>query len=367
MKKRVLFFFVHPAKFHLSRATINTLKAEGHQVDFIITGRDILEELVINEGWEYKKIFSKGRKISWLHVWISASIFILLTILKLLQLTWKKKYDLFITDDCLTFVGRIKRTPSVFVTDDDLNAVPESSILMASANYILAPDICELGRYNKKKWGYYGYKSIFHLHPNRFLPDVNKIHINLVNKAYFFIRTVSVTSAHDVGKRGIDDDLLRKIIKVLKSHGDIVLNSERELPEDLQKYVLDFHKNDVAHYIANAKIFISDSTTMCAEAAIMGVPAIEIDDWFSDFKQYYELNGKYKLLFGFGVEDFTPIKSKIEDFLKHKNLDKTFKERKQLMLNNKIDTSAFLIWMIKNYPKSSEEFFKDTTMQLKFK
>ncbi|WP_288955877.1 hypothetical protein [uncultured Polaribacter sp.] len=367
MKKRVLFFFVHPAKFHLSRATVNALKNDGHHVDVIITGRDILEELVINEGWEYKKIFSNGRKISWLHVWISASIFILLTVLKLLQLTWRKKYDLFITDDCLTFVGRIKRTPSVFVTDDDLSAVPESSILMASANYILAPDICELGKYNPKKWGYYGYKSIFHLHPNRFTPDVNKIHDNLVNKDYFFIRTVSATSTHDVGKRGIGDDLLRNIINVLKEHGDIVLNSERELPEDLQKYVLDFHKNDVAHYVANAKIFISDSTTMCAEAAVLAVPAIEIDDWFADFKQYNELNSKYKLLFGFGVDDFAPIQSKIEEFLKDKDLKKTFKNRQQFMLTEKIDASAFLIWMIKKYPNSSKEFFKDTTMQLKFK
>ena len=70
----------------------------------------------------------------------------------------------------------------------------------------------------------------------------------------------------------------------------------------MQKYVLDFHKNDVAHYVANSKIFISDSTTMCAEAAVMAVPAIEIDDWFADFKQYEELNSKYKLLFGFGVD-----------------------------------------------------------------
>ena len=367
MKKRVLFFFVHPAKFHLSRATVNTLKSEGHHVDIIITGRDILEELVINEGWEYKKIFSEGRKINWLHVWISASIYILLTILKLLQLTWNKKYDLFITDDCLTFVGRIKRTPSVFVTDDDLSAVPESIILMASANYILAPDICELGRYNNKKWGYYGYKSLFHLHPKRFFSNQDKIHDKLVNKSYFFIRTVSATSTHDVGKRGIDNNLLRKIIEVLKKHGDIILNSERELPDDLKKYVLDFHKNDVAQYIANAKIFISDSTTMCAEAAVMGVPAIEIDDWFSDFKQYYELNRKYKLLFGFGVDNFDPIKSKIQDFLKNKNLEKTFKERKQLMLNDKIDTSAFLVWLIINYPQSSEDFFRDKTIQLRFK
>lgn len=364
---RYLFFFVHPAKFHLSRITINKLIAQGHTVDIIITGRDILEELLINEGWEYKKIFSNGRKISWLHVWISASIFIVLTVLKLLELTWGKKYNLFITDDCLTFVGRLKNTPSVFVTDDDLSAVPESRILMASANYILAPEICELGKYNKKKWGYYGYKSIFHLHPNHFTAETGKIHLSLRDQEYFFIRTVSATSTHDVGKRGIGDDLLRKIIESLKPHGRIVLNSERKLPEDLEKYVLDFHKNDVAHYIAKAKIFLSDSTTMCAEAAVMGVPAIEIDDWFDDFKQYDELNGKYQLLFGYGVDNFEVIESKINELIKEPNLKKIFKERQEFMLTEKIDTSAFLLWMIKNYPESSKEFFADTTTQLKFR
>ena len=367
MKKKVLFFFVHPAKFHLSRAAINHLKNEGHKLDVIITGRDILEELVINEGWEYKKIFSNGRKIKWMHVWLSASIFIVLTVLKLLQLTFGKKYDLFITDDCLTFVGRFKGVPSVFVTDDDLSAVPESSILMASSNYILAPDICELGKYNKKKWGYYGYKSIFHLHPNRFELDLTKVDEKLRDKNYFFIRTVSATSTHDVGKRGIGDDLLRDIIKVLESKGTIVLNSERELPEDLQKYVFDFHKNDVAHYIANSKLFISDSTTMCAEAAVLGIPAIEIDDWFADFKQYEELKEKYSLLFGFGVESLDEIKIKIEELTSSVNIKSEYKKRQEYMLTEKIDASAYLIWMIKNYPESSKEFFKDPTMQLKFR
>lgn len=367
MKKRVLFFFVHPAKFHLSRATVNQLKADGHHVDIIITGRDILEELVVNEGWEYTKVFANGRKVTWLHIWLSAGIFIMLTILKLLQLTWGKKYDLFITDDCLTFVGRLKGTPSVFVTDDDLSAVPESAILMASANYILAPSICDLGKYNHKKWGYYGYKAIFHLHPNRFTADQNKISAELRDKEYFFIRTVSATSTHDVGKRGIGDDLLRDIIKVLEPKGRVVLNSERELPTDLQSYILDFHKNDVAHYVANSKLFISDSTTMCAEAALMAVPAIEIDDWYSDFKQYDELSAKYGLLAGFGVEEFDKIKAKIEELLSDPNLKETFKERQKVMLNEKIDASAYLIWMIENYPNSSKEYFADTTSQLRFK
>tara|TARA_B110000046_G_scaffold181479_1_gene213771 strand:- start:1143 stop:2246 length:1104 start_codon:yes stop_codon:yes gene_type:complete len=367
MKKKVLFFFVHPAKFHLSRATINHLKKEGHHVDVIITGRDILEELIINEGWEYKKIFSNGRKIKWLHIYLSAILFIVLTIIKLLQLTWRKKYNLFITDDCLTFVGRLKRVPSVFVTDDDLSAVPESWILMASANYILAPDICNLDKYNYKKWGYYGYKSIFHLHPNRFQLDKDKIAKDVRDKHYFFIRTVSATSTHDLGKRGISNDLLRELIKILEVKGKIILNSERILPEDLKKYVLDFHKNDVAHYIANSKLFISDSTTMCAEAAVLGIPAIEIDDWYSDFKQYNELNGKYKLLFGFGVDELHKIKEKIKELTEDNNVPVNFKERQQFMLTEKIDASAYLIWMIEGYPESSQEFLKDKTMQLKFR
>lgn len=367
MKKRVLFFFVHPAKFHQSRATINQLKKDGHKVEIIITGRDILEELMINEGWEYKKIFSKGRKIKWLHIYVSAILFIGLTVLKLLQLTFLKKYDLFITDDCLTFVGKVKRTPSVFVTDDDLSAVPESWILMASANYILAPDICDLGKYNHKKWGYHGYKSIFHLHPNRFQLDKDKIDKEVRNENYFFIRTVSATSTHDLGKRGISDELLRELIQILELKGRVILNSERVLPDDLRKYVLDFHKNDVAHYIANSKLFISDSTTMCAEAAMLGVPAIEIDDWYSDFKQYDELNGKYKLLFGFGVDELEKIKEKIKELTEDSNVPAIFKERQEFMLTEKIDASAFLIWMIEGYPESSQEFFKDQTMQLKFK
>ena len=174
--------------------------------------------------------------------------------------------------------------------------------------------------------------------------------------------SVLIVGAGDAGER-----ILREIIKILEPKGIVVLNSERELPEDLQKYVFDFHKNDVAHYIANSKLFISDSTTMCAEAAVLGIPAIEIDDWFADFKQYEELKERYSLLFGFGVEDIEKIKEKIEELTTNVNIKAEYKKRQEYMLTEKIDASAYLIWMIENYPESSEEFFKDKTMQLKFR
>ena len=60
-----LFFFVHPSKFHLFRNTINKLKNHGHNVDIVITSKDVLQALLIKEGWEYTNIFPKGRKMKY--------------------------------------------------------------------------------------------------------------------------------------------------------------------------------------------------------------------------------------------------------------------------------------------------------------
>ncbi|OEK06770.1 hypothetical protein [Roseivirga misakiensis] len=364
---RVLFYFVHPAKFHLFKATVNHLKAEGHQVDILITGRDILEELVQKEGWEYTKIFPNGRKMKGVHIWISAGVYMLLTIWKLFWFTWGKKYNLFVSDDLVTFVGRMKGIPSFFVTDDDLKGVPESVILVASAKYVFAPNVCDMGKYNSKKLGYDGYKSLAHLHPNRFTPDYTKVpdELKSTGEDYFFIRTVSATSTHDVGKRGIGDDLLRKIVKVLEPHGRVVLNSEREVAPDMKKYLLDFDKMDVAHIFAYAKVFISDSTTMCAEAAVLGVPALECDDWFNDFKQYEELSGRYKLLQGFSPDDFDGIKAKLDELLSMEDLSSEFQKRREHLLSEKDDVSAFIIWLIENYPNCIKEYFDDSVKVLK--
>ena len=100
-----LFFFVHPPKFHLFQTTINTLLSHGHQVEVFITGRYILEELVRDEDWTYKKLFPRGRKIPHVHVYLSPGINLLRTVFKLFIYTFGKKYDLFITDDLLTFIG----------------------------------------------------------------------------------------------------------------------------------------------------------------------------------------------------------------------------------------------------------------------
>lgn len=367
--KKIMFFLVHPSKFHLFRSTINHLKSKGYDIEIVITGRDILEELIFDEGWPYKKIFPKGRKIPFFHIYASAGINFIRTIFKLFIITMDKKFDLFITDDLLTFVGRIKKTPSIFATDDDLRAVPESWLLAASANHILSPSICDMRKYEYKKIGYLGFKSLAHLHPNRFTPDRFKLVSFLQNnESFFFIRLVSATSTHDVGKTGITNNILEGLINILEKNGRIVINSERKLPHKFEKYTISFKKADIAHYISFARIFISDSTTMCAEAAVLGTPSIEIDDWYADFRQYEEFHGKYGLIYGFKPDDTKKIFNKINEWLNASyDLQKEFHKRRQKMLTDKIDVTSLFIWLIENYPESIYKLNEDPNFQLEFK
>ena len=277
------------------------------------------------------------------HIYISSGLLFFPTIWKLFKLTWGKKYDLFISDDLISYVGRLRGIPTIYLVDDDLDAVPHNILYILPTKHIFAPSICGMGNYENKKLGYYGYKALTHLHPNIFRPNRDKIDSSLPpDKPFFYIRTVLPTSKHDVGKSGIGDELLGKIIRKLENEGNIILNSEREVADEFKKYRLDYNKNDVSHYLYFAKMVIGDSTTMSVEAAVLGTPSIEIDDWFADFKQYEELHGKYKLLDGFHLDEEVAIFDKIDEYLSMEDLEGEFEKRRQRMLEDKIDVSSFL-------------------------
>lgn len=365
---KYLFYLIHPAKFHFFRIVINKLKAEGHSVEIIIITKDIMEDLVSSERWEYTNIFPSGRKSKIYHIYFAAIYNSIRTIFRLLKYTRNKKYDLFITDDFLSLVGKVKNTPTIFITDNDLSTVPESYLLLCFSTYILAPDVTNQKKMEYKKIGYYGYKSLAHLHPNHFTPDRQKL-LSQIRQCtdYFFIRCVSVTSTHDVGKKGIGDYLLIKLVDYLSQYGQVIINSERVLQAELEQYRIVFNDDSIAHYIAFAKIFISDSTTMCAEAAVLGVPAIEINDWHSDFRQYKDFNGKYGLIWGFKPNDEENIFIKINEMINNKNLKEEYELKRNKLLDDTIDVSSFIYWLLSEYPSSVEKYFQDKNIQLRFK
>lgn len=363
---KFLFFLVHPAKYNFHRVQINELKARGHKVDVIITKKDILEELVKEEGWEYTNIFPEGRKVKGMHVYVGAMISLVRTVYRLLKYTRGKKYDLFI-GDLLTIAGRLKGVPSLYPTDDVIRQVPEQSVFLFTTNHIIAPQITELGRFNKKKVWYDGYKALAHLHPNHFKPDIQKIPGHIRDKKFFFIRCTGFAATHDINRAGIDDAVLLKIVGQLQGHGEIYISSERKLPENLEKLRVSIPKKDIGHFIYFATLLISDSTTMSAEACVLGTPSIEYDTYFDEIEQMQELQVRYGLSFGIRPPDEKALLEKIGELINTSNLKEVFREKAARLIAEKIDVSAFLVWFYENYPASYREFQKDPGLQYRFK
>jgi uncharacterized protein len=347
---KYLFFFVHPSKFHVFKNTINTLISRGHQVEVLITSKDVLEDLVKSEGWNYKNIFPEGRKMKGVPPYISSAINFFRTIFRLFRYTKGKKYDLFVTDDLLVYLGKWKNVPSIVFNDDDLTIVKQYALVLSQATHILSPDITKAGKYTPKKIGFPGYKELAYLHPNVFVPDIKIVaQFNPELAPYFILRLVSLRAYHDVGMKGLGDKEVKELISLLEKHGKVFISSERPLSSDFEGYRLQIEPSQIAHALYYAKLFIGDSQTMTSEAAILGTPAFRCNDFVGRISVMEEKEVKYGLSFNYPPSRFDEMLSKIQELLDGENFEQEFEQRKQKMLNDKIDLSAYMIWLFENY------------------
>ena len=367
-KKRFLFFFVHPSKFHMFRNTINYLKNNGHHIDVLITQKDVLEELVKNEGWNYKNIFPKGRKIKNLPTYISAGYNFIRTIIRIERYLLKqKKYDLFISDDLLTISGWFHKTPTIHLQIDDVRTIPVVMILYF-AKHLLSPSCCYVGRFRSKKISFDGYRELAYLHPRKFLPDKRVIErFHQENSRYFLLRLVSLKSTHDVGKKGLNDEDVKKLIKILEKYGKVYITSERKIPKELNKYRLNIRPNDIAHVLYYADLLIADSQTMSAEAGVLGTPFIRYNDFIGVLSYLNELENKYLLGFGIKTKDKDKLFTKIEELAKNGRIKQEWEQKRNKMLSEKIDLTDFMIWLLENYPDSYYEISRNPDYQYNFK
>lgn len=339
---KVLFYFVHPSKFHLFKNTFKNLDRLNIEYDVVIANKDVLSKLLTDNNIKHFDIFPNGRKKS-LPFFINAPFYLLLTLFRLYKITKKKKYDLFISDDVISFLGKITKTKTITFTDNDLETIPKLRSIFKYSDYILAPTSTKLEEFEYKKMGFRGPKAIAHLHPNYFKIDVQILSkYNLQNKKYCFIRVAKLNASHDlIGNPGITDQHLTELIDLLKNQYEIYLSSERNLNKELEKYTKKINPDDMTHILAGASLYIGDSTTMGIEAAVLGVPNIIINKVSLTSGILEEM--KYK----FGVTEYFPYyedaKSTILEFIGNDNLKEEFKQKMNYFYENTDDFNEFLL------------------------
>ena len=121
------------------------------------------------------------------------------------------------------------------------------------------------------------------------------------------------------------------------------------------------------HALAYADLYIGDSQTMAAEAAVLGTPSLRFNDFVGKIGYLEELEHQYGLTHGFKTNEENKLLLKIKELVNDPNIKNEWANRRQKMLEDKIDLTALMIWLIENYPESADILKKDPDYQYKFK
>lgn len=359
---KILFYLGHPAHYHLFKYSIKHLMAHNYAVTILIKKKDILQHLLEQSGIDFINILPEGRKDSRFGI----AIGLIKRGWKMFRMCKNTKPNLLIgTSTEIAHVGKLLSIPSIVVNEDDYNAVPLFSRLAYPwATHILAPVSCPTGpkggKWEQKTLHYEGYHELAYLHPNVFKPEKKCIEDKIdVTKPYVILRFAKLSAHHDHGVTGINTQIAEKIIKLLNPKYDIYITSERELEPIFEPYRITIDPVHIHHALFYAYMYIGDSQTMAAEAAVLGTPSLRFNDFVGKLGYLEEMEHKYELTYGIRTSEPEKLYSKIEELSSISNAKKLWNHRRQKMLNDKIDVTAFMVNLIENYPKSIQEHQKD--------
>ena len=366
---RLIFFLSHPAHFHLFRNTINHLRND-HQVKIVVKSKDILLNLITNEGWLYVNAQKKEKRaIGKLQIIIQSLFGLLVRDINLIKIALNFKPDVMVgTEWALVHVGSLLRIPSIILNEDDTVATPENKCFYPLAKTLLLPTCCDTGLWENKKIIYNGYHELAYLHPNHFEPKINILKkYGIEGSTYFIIRLVKLTASHDTGKKGFNKKLISDLICLLSKYGSVYITSEKELDPEFEQFRLSVNPLDIHHILSYAKIYIGDSQTMAAEAGVLGTPFIRFNDFIGKIGYLNELENKYKLGYGFRTDQQTEMMNKVKALVLTDNLEEIWMKKKKQMLSEKIDVTLFFVWFVENYPASAKIMKENPNYQNRFK
>ena len=346
---RILIDIGHPAHIHLFKNFAWRMQEKGHKIFFTCRDRECVLDLLRVYGFVYDNF---GKHYSS----VPGKIFGLAkNELQMLNTAIQFKPDIFVShgSTIAAFTSFIMHKPHIAL-EDTFN-MEQVKLSMLFTDVVLTGDYPHpsLG---KKEIKYPGYHELAYLHPNVFTPDESVLDILGVKKGekYAIVRFVAWKASHDIGHCGISYENKIKLVNTLSKHLRVFISSEAEIPEELKKFQINVPAEQMHNALAFAQLFVGESSTMASESAVLATPAIYINDSQLGYTNDCD---KYGLLYsytGSGEDQLAAIK-KAEELALTLNIKEEYLPKREKMLNDKIDVSAFLIWFVENYPESVKE------------
>ena len=330
----------HPAYAHALHPFILEMQKRRHHTLIFARDKEITHQLLRSWGIEFINK-GKGRKSLLLKILYTFQV-----VRKMYRHARKFKPDIIISYSSYhaSITGWLLRKPTFIF--EDTEAVPiQHRINSFFSTHIITPESFRLNL-GKNHIRFPSYKELAHLHPNHFTPNPtpqSPIPNPQNPKPYILLRFVSWQAWHDRGHSGVSMHMKEKIIKELSHFGTVYISSENPLPEKWQKHKVPAPPEHIHSFMAGASMLFGESASMAAEAAVLGIPAIYIDNTCRGYTD--ELENKYDLLYRFGESDEQVNKAldKAISLLELPNLKISWQQKRERMLSEKIDLCEWMV------------------------
>jgi len=349
-----------PAQLHFWKNIIRNLEKKGHDILLILHQQKSTLSLAEELGMKYEIV---GEHKKGLCGKILTSISIIFALKKKIE---NFKADICIGEICTIFAAWLLRKPSIIFEDDEVTWM-QRFFYRPFVTTVITPHGFRAD-FGKKHVRMKGYKELAYLIPKYFSPDKSILRSLGFNKneKFIILRWNTWDAIHDVGKTGFDKDFIVAAIEELEHYAKVLISSERELPQELQKYAVNIPFSKVHSLLNYASLLISDTQTMTTEAVVLGTPAVRSNSFVGpdDMSNFIELEKDYGLLFNF-KQPKDAIRKAIE-LIQIPNLKRTWAKKREKLLSDKIDAAAFMTWFIENYPESSKIMKENPNYQDRF-
>ena len=354
---RILIDIGHPGHVHLFRNFAYQMMDKGHEFLFTCREKEFEIELLkaanlpfVSFGKKYNSTFGK--------------------IMGLVKF------------DFLEFVQGLKFKPHIFMSHGSPYAAHASTVLgkphisledsgnweqmklyLPFTSCVLTPDVLfeDLG---KKQIRYQSYHELAYLHPNYFTEIKNPEQLLGLKEGtkYVIVRLVSWNATHDKGHSGFSEKEKSRIIDYLKDRYQVFITAEGALPKEYQQYKIRISPEQIHQVLAGAELFIGEGATMAAESGVLGTPSIYVN---SIRRAYNEDQERFGLVFNFQNEE--GVMDKIKELEEITNRKEVFAKRREEMLQEKIDITAFMVWFVESYPESKHQMIRNPELQFAYK
>jgi predicted glycosyltransferase len=255
-----------------------------------------------------------------------------------------------------------------FITLEDTGNMEQIMLYKHFSDAILSPDTFfkDLG---PKHIRFKGSKELAYLHPNKFKPNPEVLYKLGVEpgERFVLLRFVGWNASHDKGHKGISYPNKLKAINELSKYAKVFISSESELPVEFRKYQIKTSPEEILDVMYFASLLYGESATMTSECAIMGTPAIFVNNANISYTQ--EQESQYDLVYNYSESEADQEKSlsKAIELMQIHDLKNVWKAKCKKMLKDQIDLTAFLVWFIENWPASFKIMKENPDYQYNFR